>query len=183
MNRLSAVVALLGLGLIAATGSVKAEANSVREVFMVELAVFTCPASKETNTKLDAIEREVGANFVFAPISEGSVSPAVKAWYALRDEVNSERVRRMLFSLMQDVRMETPSDKDVAEWLGITAEVSVPAKDVEIKMHSVAVGKAVNRAVHLTKKAGVRHVPAFVYVSGQDVLAVVERGDMITDCP
>ena len=155
-----------------------ANAAEAKRVFMVEIAVFTCPASRETNTMIEAVEREVGKEFVFAPISEGQVSPAVRAWFALRDDGQAGRVRSMLFKLMQDVRMESPSDRDVAEWIGITAETTTQAKVVETKMRSMAVGRAVNRAVRLTQKAGVRKVPAFVYVSGDEVLGVVERGEM-----
>lgn len=165
---------LLALMLVAAMPW-NAWAEESPEIYVVELAVFTCPYCKALEAHTGALSMALGDHFVFAPVVvPGRFSPGAKVYYALRDEVNPRLLRGKIFMLIQTMRFSPQSMADIVQWLRIQG-LQFDAEQALQEAEGPLVARAVDRAVRLAVMAGVSAVPALIVVADGEVVAAYEQ--------
>ena len=169
---------LLGVSTLAAAnapGNGKA-AVEPDTTYMVEIAVFTCPHCRAVDGFTAKIESELGKQFVFSPLATGGNDAAERAWFALREGRNPERVRAALYALHQDMRLSSPNEAEVTDWLNLHSGVNQDALAASMKGKKPI--ESVEKVRRLVGISGVLTVPAFVFIRNGKVLGTLEKGSL-----
>lgn len=163
----------MGALALMASNSMSAELRA--PIYVVELAVFTCPHCQALEAATRPLEQRLGEAFVFAPVAApGAPAYLARAYYALRDELPQRRLRAALFLLARDMRFKPGADIEVIEWLRLRG-LPVDAEKALTAMRGEAVAAAMERARRLAALAGVSAVPAMVVVTGGAVVTSVTK--------
>ena len=130
------------------------------EVEVVEFFMYTCPHCKNLEPTLKAWKKPENVTFSRIPAMFGGVATLhAKTYYALEIMGEGERLHEPLFHAIHDQKRRLMKQQDIEAFL---KEQDVDIEKFRAAISSFTVRTKANRASALTRRYGIRSVPAMV---------------------
>lgn len=157
-------------------GSFSAHAD---DLYVVELALFTCPHCLAVENSLRPLEAIAGERLSFAPVPDSDPDMATLSYYAMRDAFGTQEkeFRAALFAARQTLLLPLANSEEVIEYLqqrGLRPPMT--ANELDEAIRSSDVNRALGRLQNLMELAGVTAVPSFVLIRDGQVLTSIQKG-------